>query len=139
MFFHEYIVNDSIFNVFWGILRNWINICDNFCQATINGSGYRSNSSSFNWHSCYATGTVGMKPSLDPYKNVLVLFYDKEEHIDVKYLFELLNIFNAERDEFKYKLIFQSTLNFEDMIELPKEYQKIAMMSYCFGEFNDKI
>lgn len=115
---------------------NSINIYDKICQATIHkcGGGYiQFNSTS--WKSCHATSTINLNPSLNLYKKALVLFYDKKECINLEYLLELFDIFKAEEDEFKYKLVGISTLNLEDIIKLPKEYQKIAMMSYCLEEF----
>lgn len=110
-----------------------ISICSKIYQVTIQkcgGNGY---------HGCYATLTVNLNPSLDPCKKAMVTLYDKQEKINFMYLNELLNIFNTEVDIFKYKLIGISVLKLKDMIKLPKEYQKIAMMSYCLEEFSDKI
>lgn len=115
-----------------------IDVCNKIYQSTIQkcGGGYSSTFSS-SWIGCYATSTVNLIPTLDPCKKAMVTLYNKQEKINFMYLIELLNIFEKEDDEFKYKLIGISTLKIKNMIQLPKEYQKIAMMSYCLEEFND--
>lgn len=68
---------------------------------------------------------------LNLYEQTLLIVYHKTEHIDLKYLFEILEIFKNNSNEFIFKIVAISKL------KLSNPYQKIAVMSYCLEEFND--